>query len=79
MHWKDPGSNSHSATYKLDQTGTVLLREFDGAERQIASNVVAIAFTIKDRLLTLYLEVKSSKGGTKNQTTHTYLRHMTES
>ena len=76
MYWKDSANNSHTSTYALDGTGSFLLRTFDGAEREIAPNVVSIQFSISGALLTFYLEVEASKGGTKSRTLHTYLRHL---
>ncbi len=74
LSWTDVTNSTHTATYYLDDSGSALIRQFDGAELEVARNVVSAEFSSSGKTVTFHLEVQAAQGNTKSSTLRTYLR-----
>ena len=78
LEWMGVGGVTSTVKYGLsgDASPYQLVREHGGVERQLATNVVSLGFSLAGRVLTMDLQVQVGEDTIRSRTLRTYLRNL---
>jgi hypothetical protein len=72
LSWADSGGSLHTSTYS--RIGTNLVRNFDGAQTNVARRVVSSTFSRSGKTVSFVINVTGAEGQYESSTVNTFLR-----